>query len=132
MDEIAIRKADIDSQLVAAKFFKPDELSKEEQNMLIQYHSVFTVYKPIAGKYKNAVLHAEETFYAIKTLEKSVKDGAYDKKLEEFKSTWNELYKEGMKNLEESTEIATKLNSVEPMYQRLAPKVDELLDRLSR
>lgn len=130
MDEIALRKGEMDSQMRKSLFINPGQLSEVEVGELNQYHSVLKVYEPIAEEYKKAVLEAEEMFFRIKTLDKAVKEGYYDQKLAEFKSTWQEIDKELRHNLEESEEIAGKLSSVEPMYQRLAPKVDALLSRL--
>jgi hypothetical protein len=107
------------------------KLSESEKSDIIQYHSVFVVYKPLAAQYKSAVLQAEDLFYRIKALEKSAKSGAFDSKTEDFKKTWNELYSELSVSYRESETIAKKLLSVEPMYQRLSPEMGNLVERIS-
>lgn len=130
MDEIAIRKAEMDSQLQQSKYFQESQLSETDKANLIQYSSVLAVYKPIANQYKEAVLEAEELFFEIKALDKSVKSGYYDKKIADFKTEWNKLNEELNKNALRATDIATRLNSVEPMYLRLEPKIAEIMERL--
>ena len=129
MDEIAIRKHDMDSQLRITKFMSAASLSPEEKSDIIQYNSVFRVYKPLAERYKAAVLEAEELFYNIKALDKSVRKGDYDSKTEEFKKVWQPLKQALDANLIEAKEIEGQLNNVEPMYQRLAPKIEVIVDR---
>jgi hypothetical protein len=104
-------------------------LSPEEKSDIIQYNSVFRVYKPLAERYKAAVLEAEELFYNIKALDKSVRKGDYDSKTEEFKKVWQPLKQALDANLIEAKEIEGQLNNVEPMYQRLAPKIEVIVDR---
>jgi len=87
------------------------------------------VYKPLAERYKAAVLEAEELFYNIKALDKSVRKGDYDSKTEEFKKVWQPLKQALDANLIEAKEIEGQLNNVEPMYQRLAPKIEVIVDR---
>lgn len=129
MDEIAIRKHDMDSQLRITKFMPAASLSPEEKSDIVQYNSVFRVYRPLAERYKEAVLQAEELFYNIKALDKSVRNGEYDNKTEEFKKVWQSLKQSLDQNLIEAKEIAGLLNNVEPMYQRLAPKIEVIVDR---
>ncbi len=104
MDEIADRKKEMDSFLQLLKFKQPKNINPELLSMIEKYNSVLTVYKPIAGEYKNAVLKSEDLFYQIKALERTVKNGGYDKKQDEFKKTWTELYHESLENYEHAHE----------------------------
>lgn len=130
MDEIAIRKAEMDSQLQQSKYFQESQLSETDKANLVQYSSLLAVYKPIANQYKEAVLEAEELFFEIKSLDKSVKSGYYDKRIEDFKSEWTKLHEELNKSEIRASNIATRLNGVEPMYLRLEPKIAEIMERL--
>lgn len=132
MDEIADRKKEMDSFLQLLKFKQPKNVNPELLSMIEKYNSVLTVYKPIAGEYKNAVLKSEDLFYQIKALERTVKNGGYDKKQDDFKKTWNELYRESIENYEHAHEVGSKLSAVEPLYLRIQPKMEALVAELSQ
>lgn len=132
MDEIEERRMEMDSFLRILKQKTPPNISSELISNIAQYHSVFTVYKPIAKEYKNAVLKSEDLFYQIKALERSVKKGDFDSKEAEFKKTWIELKQEAEENNLEAHKVASKLSSVEPMYRRLQPKMELLISELNR
>jgi hypothetical protein len=127
MDEIAERKEEMESQLKILAQVNGTDLSSEEKSEIVNYNSVFQVYKPLANKYKETVMETEDVFYRIKALDQSVKKGAYDDKKEEFKKNYSELASELNHVLNESKELAETLTSVEPMFQRLAPKIDDLV-----
>lgn len=131
MDEIAERKELMTSQLQILSMVDGAKLTAQEKSEIVQYNSVFRVYKPVADTYKNQVIEAEDLFYRIKALEQSTKQGVYDKKTEEFKSTKAEIDADLNKLLKASRDLAEKLNSVEPMFIRLAPKIDELATRFN-
>lgn len=131
MDEIAMRKEQMNSQLQVLKLADGNLLSPEEKSQIVQYNSVYRVYKPVAEKYKNLVLEAEDLFYRIKALEQSTKQGVYDKKLDEFKTTLEAIRKDLDACYGESSELGEKLASVEPMYVRLSPKIEELVTRFN-
>lgn len=129
MDEIAERREEMDSILKVLKFAEEGKLAEADKSVINQYHSVFTVYKPVSNTYKNAVLEAEDHFYRLKRLEKSVKAGEFDKKQEEFKKTYADLQREVLENAARAKEVSNRLKAVEPMYLRLEPKIEEILER---
>jgi hypothetical protein len=131
MDEIAERKTEMDSQLRLAAMLPAESYSEQDKAMLTQFNSILKVYKPISGKYRNAVLETEDIFYQIKALEKSVREGFYDKRLDDFKKTYADLNQKLQKTAMESKEIGDRLKAVEPMYLRLAPKVEDILAKVS-
>jgi hypothetical protein len=130
MDAIAARKESMEKELHVFSMLNGSELTEEDKTLILQYNAVLKVYKPMAGKYKHAVIEAENNFYRIKALEKSTKAGGFDKKIPEFKTTYEDIYDEVAKGYEESQFIANQLLTVEPMYLRIEPKVAELLERL--
>lgn len=130
MDAISERKEAMEKELHVFSMLSGNELSEEDKALILQYHAVLKVYKPLAGKYKNSVIEAENVFFRIKALEKSTKAGEYDKKINEFKSTYEEIYREVSKNLAESKYISDQLVAVEPMFLRLSPKIEALLDKV--
>jgi hypothetical protein len=130
MNDIAMRKMEMDSQLQVLKI-AGGNLSEVDRSNITQYHSVFTVYKPMAEKYRAVVMETEDVFFRIKALEKAVREGVYDDKVEEFNKTWNEIHTILLDAKSRSLEISEKLKAVEPQYLRLAPKIDELMEQVS-
>ena len=131
MDEIALRRQEMDSLLRISKFHDGSKLSKEDIQVLEQYHSILGTYKPIANTYKNLVLESEEHFFHVKALDKAVKRGDYDKSVEGFKKEYAELSGELKHTYAETEEVTSRLNAVEPLYQRLAPKVDAIMEKIT-
>jgi hypothetical protein len=125
---ITDRKHEMDSLLQLTKFFKPENLDDAEKQTLVGYAAIARVYKPAAPKYKEVVLQSEEHFYNIKALEQSVRNNTYAgnkvaflKEYQKEKQGVNQLATEGKVILERLTEV-------EPMYQRLHPKVTAIID----
>lgn len=125
IDEIENRKMEMDSVLLTLKFVSAEKVDQKMQSEISQYNAVFRVYRTVADKYKNAVLTAEDAFYKVKVLDKSVKDGVYDKKTEEFKKEYAALKKHIIQGRTAALEITGAITAVEPAYQRLAPVVEE-------
>lgn len=105
-------------------------LDSAEKVDIIKYNTVYSVYKSSASRYKKNVLQTEDIFYRVKTLDKSVKEGEYDNNAPGFKKEYGELKPllEAVKN--DTEELSHKLNSMEPLYLRLQPKIQEIVDRL--
>ncbi len=60
-------------------------MSKEDVMTFDKYNNVYRLYKAIGKKYRTAVLQAEDIFYATKGIEKQVKNGFYDEKVDALK-----------------------------------------------
>ena len=131
MNEITERRRDMDSQLHILKFASGNMLSEEDKADIVKYHSIFLVYKRIADAYKETVLKAESDFYEVMVLNKSVKKDEYKNKQKEFKTIWNQLKIEMDKNAAEAKSISEGLKSLEPMYLRLQPKIEMLVEKAS-
>jgi hypothetical protein len=127
MDEIKNRREEMDSLMSLIKLNPPKNMTEEIASTIQQYNSVLAVYKPAGTEYKNAVVSSEEQFYRIKALEKSIAKNEFEKKTEEFKKTVNELHAEILQNKSRTHEIISKLNSLEPLYLRLQPKIEKLV-----
>ena len=125
-DEISDRAHFMDSILQRLKFANPAEISSEELSMITQYTSIQRVYKGFGPKYTECVVETEELFFDVKALDKSVKQGKYDANVKEFKQEYEQLQRK-IKEEYKKTEIVTeRINTVEPTYQRISPKVEKL------
>lgn len=123
------RRQEMDSLLQITRFYKPEDLNDAEKQLLVGYAAISRVYQPTAPKYGELVLESEERFYRIKALEQSVKNNTYNGKKEAFMETYNEERKELMKLEDEGKGVLSRLSEVEPMYERLQPAVEELMNR---
>lgn len=128
MDEFVDRKADMEKQLIKAQFLDASKLSEEDRINFDKYNNVYRVYKKIGSAYKQSVLTAEDIFYAIKGLEKQVKNGAYDAQIDVFKQERAALKVRLDKNAQMAVEVSEKLSAVEPLYIRTHEIIDNLLD----
>ncbi len=128
MDEFVERKTDMEKQLIKAQFLDASKLSEEDRINFDKYNSVYRVYKKIGASYKQSVLTAEDIFYAIKGLEKQVKEGTYDAQIEVFKQERAALKVRLDKNTQMAIEVSQKLSAVEPLYLRTHEIIDNLLD----
>lgn len=130
MEEIAIRKKEMDSVLNILKFAKPNELKEGEKGEISAFYAIRRAYGPIADQYKSLVLGTEDVFYRVKAFEKSMKNGDYDNKKDDFKKEYIELKTILNNQFTEATQKLEKLTALEPAYQRLAPKIDEYAERV--
>ncbi len=132
MDEIKDRKNEMDSFIKVLNVNTPKKVTDEMMNMVSQYSGILKLYKQVATEYKNCVVEGEDQFYQLKTLERSVRNGEYDGKLEEFKKTWNELAMEMRKSAVETQDVTSKLSKFEPLYLRIQPKIEALVIEVQR
>ena len=123
------RRQEMDSLLQITRFFKSEDLNDAEKQLLVGYAAIARVYKPTAPKYGEIVLESEERFYSIKALEQSVKNNTYSGKKDAFLESYNEEKDELIKLEEEGKSVLSRLSEVEPMYERLHPAVEELMNR---
>lgn len=128
MDEFVERKAMMEKQLIKAQFLDDSKLSEEDRLTFDKYNGVYRVYKHMGGKYKEAVLTAEDIFYALKGLESQVKKNTYNENIEGFKLERDALKKRLAENAILAAEVNEKLTTVEPVFVRTAGKIDEILD----
>ncbi len=132
MEEIAVRKVEMDSLLNILRLGNGNLLNKNEQADITSYYAVRRAYAPIANQYKMLVLETEDLFFRVKALEKSVKAGQFERKKEEFKKVYAELKFKLEKNFIEARNKLEVIKSLEPTYQRLSPKIEEYAERLLR
>lgn len=126
------RREEMDSLLQITRFFKAEELNDEEKQLLNGYAAIARVYQPTAPQYGKLVLESEERFYRIKALEQSVKNNTYSGKKTEFLDVYGRE-REELGTLEaDGKSILSRLSEVEPMYQRLQPAVEELINKKQR
>ncbi|MBS3915019.1 MAG: hypothetical protein KG003_10995 [Bacteroidetes bacterium] len=130
MDEIAERKMVIDSNLILIHKAYPAGLKGEAASYIPQYKSILAVYNPVASEYKSMILETEDLFFQVKTLDADVERGSYDKDVSAFKSTYAELVSRLSANYKRSVDVSEKLKTVEPMYIRLSPKIDDIISNL--
>lgn len=124
INEIDERRHVMDSVLQWLKFAKEKDITNEIRPQILQYNSVFRIYRDFAPKYKKCVLKAEELFYEIKALDKQVKAGNFDNDLPAFGKEYRKLRGQ-LTNLKiEVEEVLGRLNAVEPTYRRIADPVE--------
>ncbi len=129
--DIMDRKEEMDSFNQLMKYIPSERMNDETQGLLNQYVAVLRVYRSLAGEYKNAVLESEDIFYRIKSLEKLVKKGEYDDKPDDFKKEYAALNNEIRVIRKDAEVITEKLNSVEPVYLRVAEKSELFIEAAS-
>jgi hypothetical protein len=129
MDEFVERKTEMEQQLIKAQFLPAHLVSEEDRLNFDKYNGVYRTYKGMAVKYKQAVLQAEDNFYAIKGLEKEVKNGTYDQRVDDFKKEFLVLSERLKENRVLAFEVTEKLSGVEPIYNRVADHIDALLEK---
>lgn len=134
LDVIRDRKVEMNDVLQRLKFASAETMNEENQANAIKYEAVYRVYRDIIENYTNAVLRAEEMFYAIKGLEKQVKLNAYGNgddalKLDEFKKEFSALKVKLDVLMEDAQFIDKQLSAVEPAYQAVVPKVESLIEK---
>lgn len=129
MTTIAARKAEMDSLLQLARFFKAEQLSDDEKSLLDQYNGIYRVYKPMAPAYKDIVIQTEEIFFRIKTLEKSVAAGTYKGQRQEFLKTYKTERETLAGHLDRTRNTLGRLGAVEPAYERIQESIDDLFAR---
>jgi len=123
------RKEEMDSLLQISKFFNETQLDEGEKQILLGYAAIARVYAPIAPKYKEVVLESEEAFYRIKAMEQSVRNQTYIGKRDESIAAYQRELA-ALEHLEEDGKnVLNKLTEVEPMYLRLQPAVEEIMER---
>jgi hypothetical protein len=129
MDEFVERKSEMEQQLIKAQFLSEKVVTEEDRLNFDKYNGVYRIYKGMAIKYKQAVLNAEDDFYAIKGIEGEVKKGHYDNRVDDFKKEYEPLKKRLEEHRILAFEVTQKLRSVEPLYLRSAEYVDALLEK---
>lgn len=130
INEIDDRRHDMDSVLQWLKFANESEITPEIRPQILQYNSVYRVYKGFAPRYKENVIKAEELFYEIKALEKRVKAGDFDEKLPEFGKEYRRLNASLTLLKSDVEETLGRLNAVEPTYRRIADPVAEFAESI--
>lgn len=125
INEIDERRHEMDSILQWLKFADDKKMSTELRTQILQYNSVFRIYKDFAPKYKENVLEAEELFYEIKALDKQVMAGDFDNNLPAFGKEYRSLKGELSHLQKEVEEVLGRFNAVEPTYRRIAGPVED-------
>ena len=128
INEIDDRRHEMDSVLQWLKFANAKDINPEIRTQILQYNSVYRVYKGFVPIYKNNVLRAEELFYQIKALDKQVKAGVFDKDLPSFGKEYRRIMKEITELKTNVDETLGKLNAVEPTYRRIAGPVEDFAE----
>ncbi len=130
INEIDERRHYMDSVLQWLKFAEGNKIAPEMRSQILQYSSVYRIYKGYAPKYKEHVLKAEELFYEIKALDKQVRSGVFDSNLPDFGKEFRRIGG-ALTQLEmELDETLGKLNAVEPTYRRIAGPVEDFAEKM--
>ncbi len=130
MDEFQERRSFMEKQRIKAQFLPGDKLSKEDVITFDKYNNVYRLYKAVGKNYRNAVLQAEDIFYSTKGLEKQVKNGFYDEKIDEFKKEYQTLKEQTLSCKVLTVDVTDRLKSVEPLYLRTSNRVEEIFKEL--
>ena len=130
MDEFQERRTYMEKQRIKAQFLPGDQLSKEDIMTFDKYNNVYRLYKGIGKKYRNAVLQAEDIFYATKGIEKQVKNGFYDEKVDAFKKEYQILRQKTDSCKTLTFDVTDRLRGVEPLYLRTSKRVAEIFEEL--
>lgn len=130
MDEFQERRTYMEKQRIKAQFLPGDQLSKEDIMTFDKYNNVYRLYKAIGKKYSTAVLQAEDIFYVTKGIEKQVKNGFYDDKVDAFKNEYKILRQKTDSCKMLTFDVTDKLRGVEPLYLRTSTRVDEIFEEL--
>ena len=130
MDEFQERRSFMEKQRIKAQFLPGDKLSKEDVITFDKYNNVYRLYKAVGKSYRNAVLQAEDIFYSTKGLEKQVKNGFYDEKIDEFKKEYQTLKEQTLSCKVLTVDVTDRLKSVEPLYLRTSNRVEEIFKEL--
>jgi len=128
INEIDERRHEMDSFLQWLKFADDNKITAEMRSQILQYNSVYRIYKDFAPKYKGCVLKAEELFYEIKALDKQVKDGVFDSDLPAFGKEYRLLRGQLTMLNAELDEVLGRLNAVEPTYRRIVGPVEDFAE----
>ncbi|MDB2588895.1 hypothetical protein N9Y33_03375 [Bacteroidia bacterium] len=130
MDEFQERRTYMEKQRIKAQFLPGDQLSKEDVMTFDKYNNVYRLYKAIGKKYRTAVLQAEDIFYATKGIEKQVKNGFYDEKVDAFKKEYQILRQKTDSCKTLTFDVTDRLRGVEPLYLRTSKRVGEIFEEL--
>lgn len=130
MDEFQERRTYMEKQRIKAQFLPGDQLSKEDIMTFDKYNNVYRLYKAIGKKYSTAVLQAEDIFYVTKGIEKQVKNGFYDDKVDAFKNEYKILRQKTDSCKMLTFDVTDKLRGVEPLYLRTSTRVEEIFEEL--
>lgn len=130
MDEFQERRSFMEKQRIKAQFLPGDKLSKEDVITFDKYNNLYRLYKAVGKNYRNAVLQAEDIFYSTKGLEKQVKNGFYDEKIDEFKKEYQTLKEQTLSCKVLTVDVTDRLKSVEPLYLRTSNRVEEIFKEL--
>lgn len=130
MDEFQERRTYMEKQRIKAQFLPGDQLSKEDIMTFDKYNNVYRLYKAIGKKYSTAVLQAEDIFYVTKGIEKQVKNGFYDDKVDAFKNEYKILRQKTDSCIMLTFDVTDKLRGVEPLYLRTSTRVEEIFEEL--
>jgi hypothetical protein len=76
------------------------------------------------------VLQAEDIFYATKGIEKQVKNGFYDEKVDAFKKEYQILRQKTDSCKTLTFDVTDRLRGVEPLYLRTNRRVGEIFEEL--
>ena len=128
--EIDERRHEMDSVLQWLKFADDNQISPEIKTQILQYNSVYRIYKGFSPRYKQNVIKAEELFYEIKALDKQVKAGAFDQDLPAFGKEYRRLMGTITVLKADVDETLGRLNAVEPTYRRIADDVESFAETL--
>jgi hypothetical protein len=128
INEIDERRHAMDSVLQWLKFADENKVSAEMRTQILQYNSVYRIYKDFAPKYKQNVLKAEELFYEIKALDKQVKAGDFDNNITAFGKEYRKIREELTVLSSDLDETLGRLNAVEPTYRRIAGPVEDFAE----
>ena len=130
MDEFQERRSFMEKQRIKAQFLPGDKLSKEDVITFDKYNNLFRLDKAVGKNDRNAVLQAEDIFYSTKGLEKQVKNGFYDEKIDEFKKEYQTLKEQTLSCKVLTVDVTDRLKSVEPLYLRTSNRVEEIFKEL--
>jgi hypothetical protein len=130
INEIDERRHEMDSVLQWLQYAEEQKITPEMRTQILQYNSVFRIYKGYAPRYKENVLRAEEMFYEIKALEKQVKAGDFDNNLPAFGKEYRRIRGTLTRLKAEVEETLGRLNAVEPTYRRIAGPVEEFAESM--
>lgn len=130
INEIDERRHEMDSVLQWLQYAEEQKITPEMRTQILQYNSVFRIYKGYAPRYKENVLRAEELFYEIKALEKQVKAGDFDNNLPAFGKEYRRIRGTLTRLKAEVEETLGRLNAVEPTYRRIAGPVEEFAESM--
>jgi hypothetical protein len=130
INEIDQRRHEMDSVLQWLKFAGENQISPEMRTQIIQYNSVYRIYKGFSPRYRQNVLKAEELFYEIKALDKQVKAGNFDQDLKAFGKEYRRINGSITGLYADVEETLGRLNAVEPTYRRIAESVESFAETL--